>query len=415
MNALRIHSNEVRKNLHRLALALIVGIVAFAAADAYAVSKAGALFLRVPVGSRAAGMGQAYVAVADDATATHWNPAGLGAAPMSAIWSEVTIPHRYRPVEKFAVVKRGGGGDGFDGYEVWLLGAEGLVMYNGSKWRSGKVYEASPDEDIETIVKRYLQSSDDDEVAEAMARVALVNNARTLEYIDAFEQKTLSALGENEEWIADISNRFLTLKKSYNICMVYWPRFWEVEKRFKDDSRKSKFGEREFDRLSVGLERSVRRHLPEEIILPFTLSFDGELTALETSEKFVWVGTTEGLHRYDGNRWISFHAAVESAKESAGDESAGAAKPNTPVVGMTIPSNNIRFLTVDNKRLFIGTDKGLVEHFGIGWEIVGANAGLPQGKASGVTFETVDRGWAVVDDDVYHLSGGVWRNYTELT
>src|SRR6478752_2017533 len=30
-----------------------------------------------PVGVRAAGMGGAFVAVADDATAVHWNPAGL--------------------------------------------------------------------------------------------------------------------------------------------------------------------------------------------------------------------------------------------------------------------------------------------------------------------------------------------------
>lgn len=40
-------------------------------------SKPGA-FLRMGVGSRALGMGGAFVAVADDATASYWNPAGLG-------------------------------------------------------------------------------------------------------------------------------------------------------------------------------------------------------------------------------------------------------------------------------------------------------------------------------------------------
>jgi hypothetical protein len=39
--------------------------------------KAGALFLDVGAGSRAAGMGSAFTAAADDASASYWNPAGL--------------------------------------------------------------------------------------------------------------------------------------------------------------------------------------------------------------------------------------------------------------------------------------------------------------------------------------------------
>jgi hypothetical protein len=46
------------------------------AAPAYA-TKYAAEFLKVPVGARAIGMGGAFVAVADDATAPFWNPAGL--------------------------------------------------------------------------------------------------------------------------------------------------------------------------------------------------------------------------------------------------------------------------------------------------------------------------------------------------
>ena len=42
------------------------------------VSQAGVLFLRISPGARPSGMGEAFVALADDATATWWNPAGLG-------------------------------------------------------------------------------------------------------------------------------------------------------------------------------------------------------------------------------------------------------------------------------------------------------------------------------------------------
>ncbi|MDP8229387.1 MAG: PorV/PorQ family protein, partial [Candidatus Electryoneaceae bacterium] len=41
------------------------------------VGEATAIFLQIPPGARAGGMGEAYVAIADDATATWWNPAGL--------------------------------------------------------------------------------------------------------------------------------------------------------------------------------------------------------------------------------------------------------------------------------------------------------------------------------------------------
>ena len=44
----------------------------------FAQSEAGAIFLLIAPGARAGGMGEAQVAVANDAYASYWNPAGLG-------------------------------------------------------------------------------------------------------------------------------------------------------------------------------------------------------------------------------------------------------------------------------------------------------------------------------------------------
>ena len=57
------------------AAALSLGVVAPAQAQ---LGEATALFLRIEPDSRSAGMGNAGVAVADDANAMFWNPAGLG-------------------------------------------------------------------------------------------------------------------------------------------------------------------------------------------------------------------------------------------------------------------------------------------------------------------------------------------------
>src|SRR5690349_19445035 len=52
-------------------------LVTLPAAGAGATDKYAGEFLRVGAGARALGMGGAFLAVADDATAAYWNPAGL--------------------------------------------------------------------------------------------------------------------------------------------------------------------------------------------------------------------------------------------------------------------------------------------------------------------------------------------------
>ncbi len=61
-----------------LLLGITLLMILVTASSRFAVSRAGVLFLMIAPGARASGMGEAFVAVADDATASYWNPAGLG-------------------------------------------------------------------------------------------------------------------------------------------------------------------------------------------------------------------------------------------------------------------------------------------------------------------------------------------------
>jgi hypothetical protein len=59
--------------------ALIFLLIASAGAVAGEPGTSGFVFLRLGNGARASGMGEAFTAVADDATSIYWNPAGLAA------------------------------------------------------------------------------------------------------------------------------------------------------------------------------------------------------------------------------------------------------------------------------------------------------------------------------------------------
>ena len=60
-----------------LPLVLIIAVTLTGVSNLFAISQSAVLFLLISPGARAAGMGESFVAVADDATAVFWNPAGL--------------------------------------------------------------------------------------------------------------------------------------------------------------------------------------------------------------------------------------------------------------------------------------------------------------------------------------------------
>ena len=51
-----------------------------------AVGESAVITLIFPPGARATGMGEAFTGLADDASATYYNPAGLGQAPLAHSW-----------------------------------------------------------------------------------------------------------------------------------------------------------------------------------------------------------------------------------------------------------------------------------------------------------------------------------------
>lgn len=69
--------NRLLHRLGKIALALVLGCGSLAAQEVTKVGTTAAKFLSIPVGSRALGMGGAFVSLANDASAMYWNPGGL--------------------------------------------------------------------------------------------------------------------------------------------------------------------------------------------------------------------------------------------------------------------------------------------------------------------------------------------------
>jgi long-subunit fatty acid transport protein len=65
----------------RLLATVLAVVLLLPGAQTFAVGEAGVPSLIIPPGARPNGMGEAFVAIADDATASWWNPAGLAFLP----------------------------------------------------------------------------------------------------------------------------------------------------------------------------------------------------------------------------------------------------------------------------------------------------------------------------------------------
>ncbi len=86
----------MRKSLYSAVIAVVLSL-----GSVSAISEASALFLLISPGARAGGMGEAQVAVANDAYASYWNPAGLAflrdseVALMHVNWLQNLVPDMY--------------------------------------------------------------------------------------------------------------------------------------------------------------------------------------------------------------------------------------------------------------------------------------------------------------------------------
>ncbi len=370
-------------------LAVATAVVTLAGHSRADISNAAVLYLRIAPGARAAGMGEAYVAISDDATATHWNPAGLGSYPLADSWIEASIPQRMRPIKGLAAIEQGGGSD-YLAYEVWALTAAGLARYNNKDWHLTEEFTTKTDQTVRQIVSGYFDVTDENRLEDMIRKVANANNRKDFAYLEDFRDRVMDAMpAEDFDQHDQITPLLDSLLAAYLQCRIDWTKVAEAEQHLREGLKDSALTEVEADRILIAVEKSRKRFIPEELVIPYSVNFIGEPRMISTTGKDILIGTDHGIAVYNGKRWRSIRAADG------------------------LPSDTILCLEQLEGEVLIGTAAGPARYAGLRLGAVPAVGTLPEGRVTAIGARAIDNIWMIIDGRLYHYSGLGWSTTVE--
>ena len=159
----------MRKSL--LSALLLAPALAFSAGSAI-------ITLEMPVGARQLGMGEAGAALADDATAMYYNPAGLAFGPLADEW-RMSYPTESKDAPYFTRMASRSKNGFFSKSELWAGTAEGILKYDGEEWVNYHSITLQGNAKIKDAVKVYVGSERG--LEENLRQVKAFNDIKTAE------------------------------------------------------------------------------------------------------------------------------------------------------------------------------------------------------------------------------------------
>ena len=264
---------------------------------------AAVITLVMPVGARQLGMGEAATAIADDVYGTYWNPGGLAFGPVSNEWELLYSAAREgaKPREFTAVATRPRTGFLVKSV-IWAAATDGLVYFDGRRWREHHEYAMEQGDKIDGVVRRYVGGTGNLDSLAAIVRA--YNGVKTK---------------EDEEDL-------ITLKLPYNLLFPNQPitalvldnteRLWVGTPaglfRFDGQGWKN-FDQEEGFTYNPGTDTA--KTVQESVETPDSLAASApvaagsaenpfqklSITALAIKGTSVWIGTKDGLYEYKRN------------------------------------------------------------------------------------------------------------------
>ncbi len=280
-------------------------IFLFATQELRAQGGSAVITLVMPVGARQLGMGEAATAVADDAFATYWNPAGLAFGPLANEW-EMMLPTP-SPQNKFTVMATKPRSGFLLKSIIWAGSQNGLLYYDGKIWRDYYEYVMEQGEQVEKVVRKYIGSSDNlDSLVKVVKNYNHINSAKEAEelislklpYNLLFKDPVTALVLDNTErlWVG-------TAGGLYRFDGGSWKVF-DREEGFTMLTEAAKVTPTVQDTLKLDSLKIVKDSTRLDTLKIAEPSVDHPLfikkaiTSLAMKGTSLWIGTDDGLFEY---------------------------------------------------------------------------------------------------------------------
>lgn len=374
------------KHIAVLTCATVIALAALTH-DAFAQVNAGVLFLRIPTGARAAGMGGTFVAMADDATATHWNPAGLGAYPLNKEWSEFKLGVGGQVLDAVALTN-GLPYANYQSYDIWILTDEGLRVFRTKGGEADRIrLETENVGSLGAAVRRYAPFLSEDG-ADAIARQAVSAQAGiSPEEMESLITRTTQAMPEGYRDRTTLENIAREFRVAFNEGRIQVDRLIELRAAVAALPESGPVSdETQLDRARFAMDRAISPMLPSSINVRLSDLLRAPINAIAGDGDILFVASGNGVVSFDGTRWERVPPPAELEEWS-----------KTTVNSLTVTSG---------RRLWVGTNDGIyIRHSGQ-WSSLGANEGLPSVRVLKVALADATRGWVLTDQGLCQYNDG---------
>jgi hypothetical protein len=134
-----------------------ISLLLLAALSTWAAPRSAIITLTMPLGARQMGMGEAGVALPEDAFASWWNPAGLAFGPVADEWS---LSQSHPASGAFRALTSKGRRGFLSSSELWAGADGGLQHLKDGRWRDWWSVEFEEGQSLRTVVRRFIGTED---------------------------------------------------------------------------------------------------------------------------------------------------------------------------------------------------------------------------------------------------------------